>query len=146
MDIIFDESVPIYSQIMQGVLWDIATGALLPGDKLLSVRDFAKQARTNPNTVQRAYTELERIGVVETQRGQGTFVSDNPDIAREVRSEMTSSTVQSFVEEMRRVRYSDSDILALVSQQLTANSAMNSDGANEEDLLAPDEDNDGGVH
>ena len=146
MDIIFDESVPIYTQIMQGVLWDIATGALLPGDKLLSVRDFAKQARTNPNTVQRAYTELERIGVVETQRGQGTFVSDNPDIAREVRSEMTSSTVQSFVEEMRRLRYSDSDILALVSQQLTANSAMNSNGANEEDLRAPDEDNDGGVH
>lgn len=146
MDIIFDESVPIYTQIMQGVLWDIATGALLPGDKLLSVRDFAKQARTNPNTVQRAYTELERIGVVETQRGQGTFVSDNPDIAREVRSEMTSSTVQSFVEEMRRLRYSDSDILALVSQQLTANNAMNSNGANEEDLRAPDEDNDGGVH
>ena len=102
MDIIFDESVPIYTQIMQGVLWDIATGTLLPGEKLLSVRDFAKQARTNPNTVQRAYTELERIGVVETQRGQGTFVSDNPDIAREVRSEMTSSTVHSSVEEMRR--------------------------------------------
>lgn len=146
MDIIFDESVPIYTQIMHGVLWDIATGALLPGEKLLSVRDFAKQARTNPNTVQRAYTELERIGVVETQRGQGTFVSDNPEIAREVRSEMTSSTVQSFVTEMRRLRYSDSDILALVSQQLTANSAINSDGANEEDLRAPDEDNDGGVH
>ncbi len=146
MDIIFDEAVPIYTQIMQGVLWDIATGTLLPGNKLLSVRDFAKQARTNPNTVQRAYTELERIGVVETQRGQGTFVSDSPNIAREVRSQMTSSTVQSFVEEMRRLRYSDSDILALVSQQLTANSAINSDGANEEDLRAPDEDNDGGVH
>ena len=146
MDIIFDEAVPIYTQIMQGVLWDIATGTLLPGNKLLSVRDFAKQARTNPNTVQRAYTELERIGVVETQRGQGTFVSDSPNIAREVRSQMTSSTVQSFVEEMRRLRYSDSDILALVSQQLTANSAMNSDRANEEDLRAPDEDNDGGVH
>ena len=98
---------------------DIATGALLPGDKLLSVRDFAKQAKTNPNTVQRAYTELERIGVVETQRGQGTFVSYNSEIAREVRSEMTSSTVQSFVKEMRRLRYSDSDILALVSQPVS---------------------------
>ena len=147
MDIIFDEAQPIYTQIMQGVLWDIATGALLPGDKLLSVRDYAKQARTNPNTVQRAYTELERIGVVETQRGQGTFVSGNPEIAREVRSEMTSSTVQSFVEEMRRLRYSDSDILALVSRQLAANDGIDADGAGEDNSGAVvDDDSDGGVH
>jgi GntR family transcriptional regulator len=146
LDIVFDESQPIYTQIMKGVLRDIATGALLPGDKLFSVRDFAKQAKTNPNTVQRAYTELERIGVVETQRGQGTFVSDNAEIAREVRSEMTSSTVQSFVEEMRRLRYSDSDILALVSRQLAANDDADADGSGEDNSGARDDDSDGGAH
>lgn len=129
MGISFDESVPIYTQIMKSVLWDVATGALLPGDKLLSVRDFAKQAKTNPNTVQRAYAELERMGVVETQRGQGTFVSASPEIAREVRSEMTTAAVESFVEEMRRLRYSDSDIISLVSQQLAKTGTNSSNGA-----------------
>ncbi len=129
MGISFDESVPIYTQIMKSVLWDVATGALLPGDKLLSVRDFAKQAKTNPNTVQRAYAELERMGVVETQRGQGTFVSASPEIAREVRSEMTAAAVESFVEEMRRLRYSDSDIISLVSQQLVKTGTNSSNGA-----------------
>ena len=146
VEINFDESVPIYMQIMKSVLWGIAVGTLSPGDKLSSVRDFARQARTNPNTVQRAYMELERMGVVETQRGQGTFVSDNPEIAREVRSEMTSSTVQSFVEEMRRLRYSDSDILALVSRQLAANDAVDADRAGEDNSGARDDDSDGGVH
>ncbi|HHY63142.1 MAG TPA: GntR family transcriptional regulator [Firmicutes bacterium] len=129
MGISFDESIPIYTQIMKSVLWDVATGALLPGDKLLSVRDFAKQAKTNPNTVQRAYAELERMGVVETQRGQGTFVSASPEIAREVRSEMTAAAVESFVEEMRRLLYSDSDIISLVSQQLVKTGTNSSNGA-----------------
>ena len=103
---------------MQGVLRDIAIGILLPGDKLLSVRDYAKQAKINPNTVQRTYMELERIGMVQTQRGQGTFIADDPNMAKKVRSQMTGSTVESFIKEMKRLRYSNSDILELVSKQL----------------------------
>ncbi len=71
MEVSFDESVPIYMQIMKGVLWDIAVGDLSPGDKLFSVRDFARKAKTNPNTVQRAYMELERMGVVEPKGARG---------------------------------------------------------------------------
>jgi GntR family transcriptional regulator len=144
VEINFDESVPIYMQIMKSVLWGIAVGTLSPGDKLSSVRDFARQARTNPNTVQRAYMELERMGVVETQRGQGTFVSDSPEIAREVRSEMTSAAVESFVKEMRRLRYSDSDILALVSQQLAESGSTASNGATQDGPNTTDDHN-GGV-
>ncbi|MGI6609444.1 MAG: GntR family transcriptional regulator [Limnochordia bacterium] len=118
MQINFDESIPIYVQIMQSVMWDLAVGSLAPGDKLLSMRDLAKDARTNPNTVQRAYTELERIGIVETQRGQGTFIKASPDIAKEARSEVTATAVRSFINEMRRLRYSDEEIIGLVSQGL----------------------------
>jgi GntR family transcriptional regulator len=82
------------------------------------MRDLAKDARTNPNTVQRAYTELERIGIVETQRGQGTFIKASPDIAKEARSEVTATAVRSFINEMRRLRYSDEEIIGLVSQGL----------------------------
>ena len=116
MQINFDESVPIYVQIMQAVMRDVAVGELGPGDKLLSVRDLARDAKTNPNTVQRAYMELERIGIVETQRGQGTFIRATPGLAKEVRSEVTATAVRSFIDEMRRLRYSNDEIVALVSQ------------------------------
>ncbi len=145
MEVSFDESVPIYMQIMKGVLWDIAVGDLSPGDKLFSVRDFARKAKTNPNTVQRAYMELERMGVVETQRGQGTFVCDSPEIAKEVRSEMTTAAVESFVKEMRRLRYSDSDILALVSEQLSGVGGACSNRAAQENPSTTDDHDGGGV-
>jgi len=129
----FDESVPIYVQIMQAVMRDVAVGELGPGDKLLSVRDLARDAKTNPNTVQRAYMELERIGIVETQRGQGTFIRTTAGLAKEVRSEVTATAVRSFIDEMRRLRYADDEIVALVSQGLNQASATGNSSADGSD-------------
>jgi GntR family transcriptional regulator len=149
----FDESIPIYVQIMQGVMWDVAVGTLAPGDKLLSVRDLARNARTNPNTVQRAYMELERMGIVETQRGQGTFIKASPGLAKEVRSEVTATAVRSFISEMRRLRYSNEEIVGLVSQGLdevpTADGPSTANGQAVADGLAPGQPTkgpSGGVH
>ena len=153
MQINFDESIPIYVQIMQGVMWDVAVGTLAPGDKLLSVRDLARDARTNPNTVQRAYMELERMGIVETQRGQGTFIKASPGLAKEVRSEVTATAVRSFISEMRRLRYSNEEIVGLVSQGLdevpTADGPSTANGQAVADGLAPGQPTEGpsgGVH
>ncbi len=153
MQINFDESIPIYVQIMQGVMWDVAVGTLAPGDKLLSVRDLAKDARTNPNTVQRAYMELERMGIVETQRGQGTFIKASPGLAKEVRSEVTATAVRSFINEMRRLRYSNEEIVGLVSQGLdevpAADGPSAASGQAVADGLAPGQPTkgpNGGVH
>lgn len=68
-------STPIYEQIINGIKENILKGILQPGDKLLSVREMAATLRTNPNTVSKAYGELEREKVIETLRGKGTFVS-----------------------------------------------------------------------
>jgi len=70
-------STPIYEQIISGVKELIMTGILSPGDKLLSVRELAATLTTNPNTVSKAYNELERLKIIETLRGRGTFVSLN---------------------------------------------------------------------
>ena len=67
--------VPIYRQIMDQVLGAIATGALAAGDQLPTVRQLAVDLAVNPNTVIRAYRELELQGVLETQQGTGTFIS-----------------------------------------------------------------------
>jgi GntR family transcriptional regulator len=68
-------STPIYEQIIQGVKVSIIKGILQPGDKLPSVRELASMLTTNPNTVSKAYSELERMKIIETLRGKGTFVS-----------------------------------------------------------------------
>jgi GntR family transcriptional regulator len=69
---------PIWSQIEESVRHLVASGALAPGEALPSVRDLARELRVNPNTVARAYQQLVEAGVLETRRGEGTFVSERP--------------------------------------------------------------------
>lgn len=70
--------VPIWSQIEESVRHLVASGALRPGDPLPSVRDLAREQRINPNTVAKAYQRLAEAGVVESRRGEGTFVTERP--------------------------------------------------------------------
>lgn len=67
---------PIYLQIINQIKYSIAMEAVKSGDQLPSVRELANQLRVNPNTIAKAYTELERVGIVFTKRGEGTYVSD----------------------------------------------------------------------
>ena len=69
---------PIWSQIEEGVRYLVASGTLRPGDTLPSVRDLAREQRINPNTVAKAYQRLAEAGILETRRGEGTFVADEP--------------------------------------------------------------------
>lgn len=68
--------VPIYLQVVQQVKHRVACGELKAGERLPSVRDFAEQLQVNPNTIAKAIVELERLGIVETRRGSGTFVAE----------------------------------------------------------------------
>ncbi len=70
--------VPIYEQIINSIKQMSISGVLLPNEKLPSVRELAKDMTINPNTIQKAYQELERQGIIYIKRGQGTFI--NPDI------------------------------------------------------------------
>jgi GntR family transcriptional regulator len=70
--------VPIWTQIEEGVRYLVASGALRPGDALPSVRDLAREQRINPNTVAKAYQRLAETGILETRRGEGTFVAQHP--------------------------------------------------------------------
>ena len=78
----YRDAKPIYTQIVENFRLQIATGVLQPGDKLPSVRELAQQMSINPNTIQRAYRELELQGVIQTIPGKGCFVcgiADRPD-------------------------------------------------------------------
>ena len=71
-------AVPIYSQIIEQIKYSIASKSLKSGDKLPSIRELAGQLVINPNAVIKAYTELEREGIIATKKGQGSFISDAP--------------------------------------------------------------------
>ena len=73
----YRDARPIYSQIFDNVCSQIVSGVLTPGDKLPSVRELATQLAINPNTIQRAYRELEAAGWIATVPGKGCFVCDN---------------------------------------------------------------------
>lgn len=114
----FDANVPIYIQIMNAIKQQIVSGTMRPGDKLLSVRDQAEALAVNPNTVQRAYQELEREGVSETRRGMGTFITEKDTLISGLRKEMAGSVLSAFVDGMRALGYPDDAILRELEHEL----------------------------
>ena len=74
-----DGSIPIYLQIVTAVKHQVANGKLKPGEHLPTVRELAAELRINPNTVSRAYDQLDQDKVISTQQGRGTFVRERPD-------------------------------------------------------------------
>ncbi|MBR5381133.1 MAG: GntR family transcriptional regulator [Oscillospiraceae bacterium] len=84
----FRDARPIYEQIKAGFRNLIATGAIAPGEKLPSVRELAVELAINPNTIQRAYRELEQEGVICSVPGKGSFASDSGDVFRAQREEL----------------------------------------------------------
>ena len=102
----FLTSQPIYVQLGDFIKKRIMRGELRPGDKLPSVRELALEHKVNPNTVQRTYRELEREGVVEMRRGQGTFVVADEDITGRLRETLKRQHVTAFVRDMREMGFS----------------------------------------
>lgn len=117
MDLEFSTSIPIYLQIIEEFKRQIATGQLRPGDKLPSQRDLAAQLKVNANTVQRAYREMEILGLVETLRGQGTFVRQTEEIVEGTRDEMLTKLVDDFVAAMLSLGLTMGDTLELVKSR-----------------------------
>ncbi|ADL67683.1 GntR family transcriptional regulator [Thermoanaerobacterium saccharolyticum] len=118
MKVEFNEKMPIYIQIMDMIKRDIVTKKLNGGDKLPSVREMAESLKVNPNTVQRAYQELERENVTYTQRGMGTFITENTEKLASLKREMAKEIVESFVTGMRSLGFNSNEILEIIKEYL----------------------------
>lgn len=94
----YRDSRPIYEQVKDSLRRLMVTGVLAPGDKLPSVRSMASQLSINPNTIQRAYTQLEAEGYVYTVSGRGTFVSEGQEQNRQRRREVTARVLPLMAE------------------------------------------------
>ena len=113
----FSGDAPIYAQLINQIKRGIVSGAFPPGGRLPSVRDLAAEAGVNPNTMQRALTELERGGLVYSQRTAGRFVTEDQNMIKEAKRGLAEAQIKSFLAFMAGLGYSREEISALVSRQ-----------------------------
>ncbi|AHC41426.1 GntR family transcriptional regulator [Bacillus amyloliquefaciens] len=112
----FQSSKPIYLQIADRIYYRLIRSELSPGDKLPSVREMAVQMKVNPNTIQRTYSEMERLGIVETRRGQGTFIAERSDLKAELKDRLTKDVFKRFIQEMAELGLSPEEMLEGIKQ------------------------------
>lgn len=115
---VFDSGQPIYRQIMDDYQKQLVRGELQPGDKIPSQREYAQTHQVNPNTVQRAYREMEAMHMVETIRGQGTFVRVGGAELQRIRMDMAVKVLEYFIGEMRSLGFNREDILQMTARAL----------------------------
>jgi GntR family transcriptional regulator len=114
----FNNTQPIYLQILQRVCRQVVRGKIKAGDKLPSVREMALHSGVNPNTVQRVYSELERLEIAETRRGLGSFITENENRLRQLREDLKSEQIGSFIKDMREMGFSPDEIQGGVRKEL----------------------------
>ncbi|CEH28836.1 transcriptional regulator [Aneurinibacillus migulanus] len=114
----FNASQPIYQQIVARICRQIVREEIKPGEKLPSVREMAVQSGVNPNTVQRVYSELERMNIVEARRGQGSFVTENLEELERLRVQLKVEYIGEFVRNMKEMGFSPSEIIEGIQDYL----------------------------
>jgi GntR family transcriptional regulator len=133
IDIDHESGVPIYLQIMDRIKHLVATGTLNAGDQLPTIRQLSLTLRVDPNTVVHAYRELDREGIISTQQGRGTFISEHPDGEQltQLRQERLNVLVGDTLLEALSLGYAEEDIRsafeARLAQWRTQSRAVNED-------------------
>lgn len=107
---------PVYLQLVEQIQAEIISGNYKPGDKLPSVRDLATQATVNPNTMQRAMTELERDGLVYTNRTAGRFITSDEELIKQLKKHYITQFIQEFLDRMNQLGLELDEIISYVNK------------------------------
>ena len=129
----FDPNLPIYIQVMEEIkkeicpvrkdfvtnsilIKEIFASEYLPGSKLASVRELALEYGVNPNTIQKALSELERTGIIYSRRALGRFVSEDSNLISELKKDVSLDKVKVFIEEMRKLGFSKIEVIKMIEE------------------------------
>jgi GntR family transcriptional regulator len=135
MDIIINltDGVPIYRQIVNQIKYLVASGLIRPGEELPPIRTLALQLKVTPNTIVKAYGELEVSGVVHSRRGAGTYVSEGrQQMARRERLRIIEQRVDALLAEAHQLNFTVDDILRIVRERRAAMESETSAESTEE--------------
>src|SRR5262245_8454911 len=115
------DGVPIYRQIVNQVKYLVASGLLQPGEELPPIRTLALQLKVTPNTIVKAYGELEMAGVIHKRQGSGTFVSEGRQpLALRERRRLIEQRIDALLTEAHHLNFSDEDILRMLRERKAA--------------------------
>ena len=117
----FAAKSPIYIQIAKHIKMKIISQEIKSGDQLPTVRELAEEAGVNPNTMQRAFSELEQEGMVFSKRTSGRFVTEDEKLIKQKRHELATEELQSFVQNMHHIGFDTSDIIAVLESYVKEN-------------------------
>lgn len=109
---------PIYAQLVEQIQLMIVSGIYSPGSKLPSVRDMAAEAAVNPNTMQRALSQLESEGLLYSQRTSGRFVTEDVNMIAQIKKNLAVELIHEFIEKMNRLGYENRQSIALLEQTI----------------------------
>ncbi len=124
-----DSDRPIFQQIVEHIQMQILSGKYAPGDKVPSVRDLAMEAAVNPNTMQKALSELERKGLVYTQRTSGRFITEDQEMIGRLKEEKANEAIETFFRCMEQIGYGKREAAAVLSRRSAAVSEAAGAGA-----------------
>lgn len=113
-----DSDRPIFVQIVERIEKQILSGKYQPGDKLPSVRDLAMEAAVNPNTMQKALSELERSGLLYTQRTSGRFITEDQNMINQLKKNLAKETIENFLLQMQDIGFSKEETLSIMSETI----------------------------
>lgn len=116
-----DSERPIYIQLIEQIQAGIISGYFSPGDKLPSVREFAAEAGVNPNTMQKALADLERTGLIHTNRTSGRFITSDEAMIKKLRIQSAKDIVEDFLNRMRQLGFEPEETLEYVTEIVKTN-------------------------
>ena len=111
-----DGSAPIYSQLVEQIELGIVSGEWIPGQRVPAVRELAVDAGVNPNTMQRALQELERQGLLFSQRTSGRFVTEDTEMIEDAKRTLANRHITAFIRQMQALGYTRQEIVALLEE------------------------------
>ena len=114
----FTNDTPIYLQIVKHVKSLIVSGAYAPLQKLPSVREFSANYEVNPNTVQKALLELERLGLIYTDRTNGKFVTGEKEILSSVKNDAIRQLTDNFFEQALKLGFSKEEVVNIINKEI----------------------------
>lgn len=124
----YDTNLPIYLQLMEQIQLWIVTGRWRAGERIPGVRELALECGVNPNTMQRALSELERTGLLYSERTAGRFVTRSEERIEEIRHEMAAGLIRDFLVSMERMGYRREQILSRLNQEMDRKTDISHEG------------------
>ena len=112
----FDGNAPIYTQLVDQMKLGIVSGEWIPGQRIPAVRELAVDAGVNPNTMQRALQELERQGLMFSQRTSGRFVTEDTEMIEDAKRTLANRHITAFIRQMQALGYTRQEIVALLEE------------------------------